>query len=55
MQQASWLGDIPGVFEGKITYRCGGMLPAYLASERPMDGLIDPAELRELLDGQNSE
>jgi hypothetical protein len=51
MQQASWLGDLPGVFDGKITYRTGGMLPAYLASERSLEGLVTPEELEAALNG----
>lgn len=45
MHQASNLGALEVVFPAKLTFRCGGLLPAFLSSTRPLGDFIanDPA------------
>ena len=40
MHQASNLGALETVFPAKLTFRCGGMLPEFLKSTRPLEEFV---------------
>lgn len=44
MHQASNLGALEETFPGKLTFRCGGMLPEFLKSMRKLEDFLDSAD-----------